>query len=87
MLAGIARRIIETCGHQFADRPDMIRNSECHSWRLANGFMHAAKIIMRDVQTNGSNMMIQLLAETIRQSREPPLLHTERQILPLNVAG
>jgi hypothetical protein len=69
MLAGIARRIIETCGHQFADRPDMIRNSECHSWRLANGFMHAAKIIMRDVQTNGSNMMIQLLAETIRQSR------------------
>lgn len=49
--------------------------------------MYAAKIIMRDVQTNGSDVMIEFFAETARQSREPPLLHAKRQILPLNVAG
>jgi hypothetical protein len=26
----------------------MIRNPECHGWRFADGFMHAAKIVMRD---------------------------------------
>ena len=87
MLARIARRIIETCGQQFTDRPDMIGNPERHSWRFADGFMHAAKIVMRDIQANGRNMMVKLLAETVRQSRKPPLLHAERQILPLDVAS
>ena len=65
----------------------LIRNPERHSWRFADGLMYAAKIIMRDVQTNGSDVMIEFFAETARQSREPPLLHAKRQILPLNVAG
>jgi hypothetical protein len=49
--------------------------------------MHATKIVMRDIQANGGNVMIKLLAEPARQSRKSPLLHPQRQILPLNVAG
>jgi hypothetical protein len=75
MLARIARCIIETCGHQFADSPHMIRDPERHSGSLANSLMHATKIIMRDVQANGGDVMIKFLAETIRQPRKPPLLH------------
>lgn len=84
MLARIARRIIETSGEQFTDSPDMIRNPKRHGWSLADGFMHSAKIVMHDVQANGCNVMIQLLAETVGQPRKPPLLHAERQILPLD---
>jgi hypothetical protein len=87
IFAKFARGIIETCGQQFTYRPDMIRNPECHSGRLTDGFMHAAKIITRNVQANGSNVMIKFLAETVRQSRKAPLLHAESQILPLDVAG
>jgi hypothetical protein len=36
MFVRFARRIIETCGHQFADGPDMIRDPERHRWRFSN---------------------------------------------------
>jgi hypothetical protein len=26
----------------------MIRDPECHGWHFADGFMHAAKVVMRD---------------------------------------
>jgi very-short-patch-repair endonuclease len=76
MFARFARRIIEADGHQFADSPNMIRDPKRHSWRLANGFVNMAKIIMRDVQTNGSDVMVKFLTETVCQSRKPALLHT-----------
>jgi len=43
MFARFARRIIEAGGQQFADSPNMIRDPKRHSWRLADGFMQAAK--------------------------------------------
>ena len=45
MLARIARRIFETGAHQFADRPDVIRNPKRHYWSFADGFMHGGNAL------------------------------------------
>jgi len=44
-LARIARRIFETGAHQFADRPDVIRNPKRHYWSFADGFMHGGNAL------------------------------------------
>ena len=42
---------------------------------------------MRDVKTNGRDVMIELLRKGIREPREPSLLHPQRLILALDVTG
>jgi hypothetical protein len=59
MLAGLARGIIETHGQQFANRLDVIRKTKSHRWRPLNGLMDSAKIKMRDVQADSSDVVSQ----------------------------
>ncbi|MEH2486471.1 hypothetical protein V1280_002410 [Bradyrhizobium sp. AZCC 2230] len=42
---------------------------------------------MGDVQRNGRNVIVQLLAKAVRQSREPARRHAERKVLALDIAG
>lgn len=39
---------------QFVNRPSVIRNAERDRWRAAQGLMHAAEIVERDVKRDGS---------------------------------
>ena len=46
---------------QVANRPDTIRDAERHGWRAAQALMHAAQIVVRDVQRHGRAVRVQLL--------------------------
>jgi hypothetical protein len=39
----------------------MVGNAELDRWRGPQAFMDAAQIVMRDVERNGSAMIVQLL--------------------------
>jgi hypothetical protein len=47
--------------------------------------MHAAEIIMREVQSASRFQVRQLLRESVRKPRESPHLHPHGQVLPLDV--
>jgi ATP-dependent Clp protease adapter protein ClpS len=47
--------------------------------------MHAAKVVMRDVQRDGCAVVQVGLAETVCQPRRAALRHAQRQILALDV--
>src|SRR5579871_775031 len=49
--------------------------------------MSAAKIVLRDVQRDRSNVIIKLLAKAVRQPREPAVAHADRKVLPFDIAG
>ena len=49
--------------------------------------MSAAQIVMRDIQRDRCNVIIQLFREAISQPSEPALAHAQRKVLPLNIAG
>jgi hypothetical protein len=42
---------------------------------------------MRDIQRDRRNVVVQLLAKAIGQSREPALAHAQRKVLPFDIAG
>src|SRR3954454_17754018 len=65
----------------------MIGDPKCDRWRGAQRFVNAAEVVMGDVQGDGGNMVFQLLAETICQSRETPASHAQRQVSAFRVAG
>jgi hypothetical protein len=46
--------------------------------------MNAHEIIVRKVQGASRFQILQLLRKSIRQARESPHLHSDRQVLPLN---
>src|SRR5947207_82506 len=47
--------------------------------------MHAAEIVIREVQGNGSFQVRQFFAESVRQPCQSAKLHPHREILALNV--
>jgi hypothetical protein len=57
--------------HQLRDGPSPLSDAQCLCWRRAEGFMGAAKVAMRDIQRDCRNVIVQFLAEAVRQSREP----------------
>jgi hypothetical protein len=54
---------------QVANRPDAISNSKRHCRRAAQAFMHAAQIVVRDMQAHDGDVTIQIFAKAIRQPR------------------
>jgi hypothetical protein len=49
--------------------------------------MNPAEIVVRDIERDRCNVVVQLLGEAIRQPREATAAHAERKVLPFNVAG
>jgi hypothetical protein len=56
-----------------------------HRGSNAQTRMHAAEVVIREVQSDGSFQMRQLLAERIGKPRQSPHLHSYGQVLPLDV--
>jgi hypothetical protein len=65
----------------------VIRDPERHCRRGSNGFVDAAKIVVRNVQAHGRRVVFQLFAEPVCQSRKPTRRHADRKVAALNVAG
>ena len=47
--------------------------------------MHAAEIVVRGIERDGRDVMLKFLAESVREPREPALLHPDREVLALNI--
>ena len=65
----------------------MIGDAERHGRGHAQRLMHTAEIVVHDIERDGGAVIDEILAETVRQSREPALAHAKRQILPFDIAG
>ena len=72
---------------KLANGPGPIHNSQRLCWRGFKRLVDTAKIVVGDVQRDGGDVIVELLAKAVRQSREPALAHAERKVLPLDVAG
>src|ERR1022692_2292406 len=66
-------------------RPRMRTNPRFHRRSNAQGLMNAAKVVMHMKQRQHSDVIVELLAEGVRQPGEPPHVHPHVEILPLNV--
>jgi hypothetical protein len=42
---------------------------------------------VRDIERDRRNVIVDLLAKTVRQPREPTRAHAERKVLALDIAG
>lgn len=73
--------------HKLRNGPRPFCNANGLSRRCPQRLMDTAKIIMRNVQRDRRNVVVQLLAKAIRQPREPARSHAKRKVLPFNVAG
>ncbi len=48
--------------------------------------MHTTKVVVREMQGRSGFQVIQLLAESVGEPRQPPHGHANAQILPLDQA-
>lgn len=46
--------------------------------------MHAAKVVPHEVEREGRRVVLDFLAEGVRQAREAAHRHPHRQVLPIN---
>lgn len=65
----------------------MIRNSRCHSRSHAERLVAATKVVMGEMQSDGSAVIFQLFAKPVRQTGEPAHGHAERQVLSLDMGS
>jgi predicted methyltransferase len=62
----------------------MIAESSFHRWRNPQRLVNPAEVVMHEIQRNHVAVVLQLLAESIRQASEAPHGHAHREILALN---
>lgn len=65
----------------------MIRQSRFHRGRDAQRRMDATEVVVRKMQIHSSLKILQFPRERIGQTCEAAKLHSDRQVLPFNVAG
>lgn len=70
---------------QVANRPNAVRNAKRHGWRAAEALMHAAEIVVHDVERHGSAVMVDALAEPVAEARKPLGAHADREVRPLDI--
>src|SRR5690348_1574263 len=63
----------------------MICDSGFHRWSAAQRLMHANKVVVGEMQSARGFQIVQLLAESIRESREAANRHAHREVLPLHM--
>jgi hypothetical protein len=49
--------------------------------------MDPAEIVVHNVQRHGCHVILELFAKAICQPSKTPLAHSQREILPFNIAG
>src|SRR4051794_34910894 len=49
--------------------------------------MHAAKVVVADVQRHRRRVVFELLRKGVGQTRKPPRRHANGQVLPLDITG
>jgi len=69
----------------FGNRPHMLTNTSFHCRSNTERLMHANKVVVHLVERDGMNVILDSLAERIRQASEPPHLHAHGQVLALDV--
>ena len=65
----------------------MIRNTSFHRGRDAERLVRAAEIVVGEVQAVGAPQVVPLLAEGVGEAGHAAHLHTDREILALDMAG
>lgn len=65
----------------------MFGHAERHCGGRAQRFVHAAEIVVRDVEADGSATVSDLFAEPVRQAREATGCHPNGQVSALDVTG
>ncbi len=63
----------------------MIGHAERHRRGHTDRFMDPAQIVVSDVEADSRPVVPKLLAKAVGQPREAPLLHSQRQIRPLDI--
>jgi hypothetical protein len=69
----------------FVNRPNKIGQPRFHRGSDAQARMHAAEIVIREMQSDSSFLDCQFLREPIREPRQPSHCHANREVLPFKV--
>ena len=67
------------------NRPHMRTEPRFHRRSNAQGLMHATEVVVHMKQREHSDVIIELLAEGVRQPSEPPHIHPHVEILPFDI--
>ena len=65
--------------------PNAISDSRFHGGRDAQGLVNAHEVVPREVQAIRGPQVLPLFTEGVRQPREPAHLHSDREVLALDV--
>lgn len=63
----------------------MIGEARFHRRSNAKAGMHAAEVVVREVQGDSSSQVLPLFRERIGEPRQSANLHSHREVLPFNV--
>lgn len=73
--------------HDFFHVPNVVSDSSFHCRGNAQSLMNAAEVVVHEVERDGRDMVLNLLAECVGQPCETAHLHPHREVLPLDKAG
>jgi len=73
-------------GNEIIHIPEPISDSGGHGWRSAESAINFDEVVREISQSNGSDMVLQFLAQSVSQTGEAPRRHANAKIVPLNVA-
>ena len=79
--------LLPTALKQFRDRPLALFNPGFHRRGATNRQVHFAEIVIRKVERDRRLEVLELLAESVGQPRQPAAVHPQRVVLLLNVRG
>jgi hypothetical protein len=65
----------------------MVSDTSFHCWRHAQSLMNPAKVVMEKMQGARVLVVLNFLAESVCQSGESAVAHSQRQILTFNETG
>jgi hypothetical protein len=70
---------------QFPGGPNVIGHAQLHRRGNPKRLMHAAEILIGRVQGERRDVMLKLFREGICEPRKPALLHTDHEVLSLDI--
>jgi hypothetical protein len=72
---------------QITNGPRAISDAKGNGWGRVKRLVHAAPIVVRDIEADGRGMAFELLAKAVGQPREPTGSHSDRKVGALDEAG
>jgi hypothetical protein len=89
----LARRNRKRGVQQLANRPNVIRDPERRRWRVLmphiwrQRFVDAAEIVVRDLKAQSRQMLVQLLAESVKRRDAMRTLRFERSTCEVQISA